>query len=80
MFNEKQKGLATVQGNIILIIFDIRSIKKFMSFSAVSERVELFLSCRNLKDLDYFSKSDPYIKVNFRRDFNVKQYAPYGRT
>lgn len=51
-----------------------------MNSSAVSERIELFLSCRNLKDLDYFSKSDPYIKVNFRRDFNVKQYALYGRT
>lgn len=33
-----------------------------------------------MKDLDYFSKSDPYIKVYFRRDFTVKQYALFGRT
>jgi len=44
------------------------------------ERIELYVSCRNLKDLDYFSKSDPYIKVYFRRDFTVKQYSLYGRT
>ncbi len=45
-----------------------------------SQRIELYLSCRNLKDLDYFSKSDPYIKVYFRRDINVKQYVLYGKT
>jgi hypothetical protein len=31
-----------------------------------SQRVELYLSCRNLLDMDVFSKSDPYIKVYFR--------------
>lgn len=48
--------------------------------NSTSERILLYISCRNLKDLDYFSKSDPYIKVYFRRDFNFKQYALYGRT
>ena len=38
------------------------------------------MAARNLKDLDFFSKSDPYVKVYFKRDFNVKQYAIYGRT
>ena len=27
------------------------------------ETIELFISCRNLKDLDVFSKSDPKVKV-----------------
>ncbi len=51
-----------------------------MATNNTSQRILLYVSCRNLKDLDYFSKSDPYVKVYFRRDFNVKQYALYGRT
>lgn len=27
------------------------------------ETIELFISCRNLKDLDVFSKSDPKVRV-----------------
>ena len=27
------------------------------------EKIELYLSCRKLKDLDVLSKSDPFIKV-----------------
>jgi hypothetical protein len=46
----------------------------------VSMKIEIFLSARNLKDLDFFSKSDPYIKVFFRRDFNAKQYLQIGKT
>ena len=44
----------------------------------VSEKVELFLCCRNLRDLDVFSKSDPYIKVLYKRDFTQKQFAIIG--
>jgi Ca2+-dependent lipid-binding protein len=44
------------------------------------ERIELFLSCRSLKDLDVFSKSDPYIKVSYKRDFSQQHYTPLGRT
>ncbi len=48
--------------------------------SNISEKVELFLSCRNLKDLDVFSKSDPYVKVSYKRDFTQKVFAVLGMT
>lgn len=48
--------------------------------SSQSEKIELFISCRNLKDLDVFSKSDPYVKIHFRKDFTYKQYVPLGKT
>jgi len=48
--------------------------------NSLSEKIELFLSCRNLKDLDVMSKSDPYIRVSFRRDYSQKQYAVIGKT
>lgn len=38
------------------------------------------MACRNIRDLDFFSKSDPYIQVSYRRDFNCKNYAKLGRT
>lgn len=44
----------------------------------LSERVEIYLCCRNLRDLDVFSKSDPYIKVSYKRDFTQKQFAILG--
>jgi hypothetical protein len=44
----------------------------------LSEKVEIFLCCRNLRDLDVFSKSDPYIKVSYKRDFTQKQFAVLG--
>lgn len=44
----------------------------------VSERVEIYLCCRNLRDLDVFSKSDPYIKISYKRDFTQKQFAVLG--
>jgi hypothetical protein len=46
----------------------------------VSERVEIYLCCRNLRDLDVFSKSDPYIKASYKRDFTQKQFAILGNT
>lgn len=33
---------------------------------ATGYKVELFLSARNLLDMDVFSKSDPYVKVFFK--------------
>jgi hypothetical protein len=41
--------------------------------------VELFLSGRNLLDMDVFSKSDPYIKVYFRPAPNQQDHL-LGRT
>ena len=46
----------------------------------VFQTIELFLAARNIKDLDFFSKSDPYVKVSYRRDFNCKNYVVLGRT
>jgi hypothetical protein len=44
------------------------------------QTIELYVACRNLKDLDFFSKSDPYVKISYRRDFNCKNYLVLGRT
>lgn len=44
-----------------------------------SEKIELYISCRNLRDLDVFSKSDPYVKVSYRRDFTQNQYTVLGK-
>lgn len=35
--------------------------------SGVGFRLELFLSALSLGDLDFFSKSDPFVKVYFQR-------------
>ena len=43
-----------------------------------SMKIELFLSCRNLKDTDVFSKSDPYVSVQFKRDFTQKNFSNLG--
>lgn len=51
-----------------------------MMNDALYQTIEIFLSGRNLKDQDFFSKSDPYVKVSYRRDFNCKNYVPLGRT
>lgn len=45
-----------------------------------SEKIELYISCRNLRDLDVFSKSDPYVKVSYRRDFTQNQYSVLGKS
>lgn len=44
------------------------------------QAIELYMACRNLKDLDYFSKSDPYIRVSYKRDFTCKNFVLLGRT
>jgi len=41
--------------------------------------VELTLSCRNLRNMDYFSKSDPMIVVN-EFDIVTKKWKNLGRT
>jgi hypothetical protein len=33
------------------------------TLSSPSEQVDLYISARNLKDLDYFSRDDPYCVV-----------------
>ena len=35
-----------------------------------SQKIEMFLNARGLGDLDFFSKSDPYVKVTFKRHPN----------
>ena len=45
-----------------------------------SEKIELYISCRNLRDVDVFSKSDPYVKVSYRRDFTQNQYTVLGKS
>lgn len=47
--------------------------------SGQSEMIEIYVSCRNLKDLDVFSKSDPYLRVSFSRDYTA-QMKPIGKT
>ena len=42
-------------------------------------RLEIFLNGRGLGDLDFFSKSDPYVKVYFERKQNG-QWNLIGRT
>lgn len=46
----------------------------------LSEKIEIYISGRSFRDLDVFSKSDPYVKVSYRRDFTQKNYAVLGRT
>ncbi len=43
----------------------------------VSSKVELSISCSNLKDLDYFSKSDPVV---FLLQKNGPQWEKIDRT
>ena len=31
--------------------------------------VELYFSGRNLKDLDFFTKSDPYVKISMQKSY-----------
>lgn len=44
-----------------------------------SSKVELFISCRNLKDKDVFSKSDPYAVLSMKKG-NTNQFLSLGRT
>jgi hypothetical protein len=44
-----------------------------------SQKIELFLNGRGFGDLDFFSKSDPYIKVFFKRHPNENMVS-LGRT
>lgn len=43
------------------------------------QKIELFLNARGLGDLDFFSKSDPYVKVFFKRHPNENMMS-LGRT
>jgi len=45
----------------------------------LSSPVELFISCRGLKNLDTFSKSDPIVKLKIQNE-KTKQWLPSGET
>ena len=45
----------------------------------LSSSVEIFVSCRDLKNLDTFSKSDPIVKI-FMKNEKTKQWMPIGET
>jgi Ca2+-dependent lipid-binding protein len=65
-------------------LFNIKyfiAISKIKSMdNSISEKIEIYLCCRNIKDLDVFTKSDPYVRISYRRDFTQKQYSLLGRT
>ena len=44
-----------------------------------SNKVQFFISCRNLADLDIVSKSDPEVHV-FLRESKTKNYTLIGKT
>ena len=46
----------------------------------LSQRIEIYISCRNLKSLDILSKSDPYVKVSYRKDFSQQNFFALGQT
>ena len=48
------------------------------AFTEDKETVELFFSCRNLKDKDIFSKSDPILTL--KKQINVNQWIKIGQT
>lgn len=52
-----------------------------LAFAAkdAASKVELSISCTNLKDLDYFSKSDPAVFV-YGRTSNGQGWEVIGRT
>ena len=43
------------------------------------EQIELFISCRSLKDMDVMSKSDPQVIMSVQNNAN-KQWTEVGRT
>ncbi len=42
-----------------------------------STKLELFISCRSLKNMDFLSKSDPFVVVCLKKNNN---WVEYGRT
>ena len=51
--------------------------QSFPAPSEASSKVELFISCSNLKNLDYFSKSDPVV---FLYSKGPADWVKVGRT
>ena len=47
--------------------------------SGPSNKIQIFISCRKLKDLDLMSKSDPYVTVSIR-DSKSQHYSMIGKT
>ena len=48
-------------------------------YSSSMQKVEMFLSGRSLLDMDFFSKSDPYVRVFFKSN-PVSKPNLIGRT
>ena len=53
--------------------------KKHFDTANVHEQVEIFISCKNLIDLDNLDKSDPYAILNVQ-DENSKEWCSLGKT
>lgn len=47
--------------------------------SGLSNKIRISISCRNLADMDVFSKSDPEVHV-FLRDSRARNYTLIGKT
>lgn len=47
--------------------------------SGPANKIQIFISCRKLKDLDIISKTDPVVKVSIR-DSKQKNYTQIGQT
>ena len=43
------------------------------------EKIEIYVSCRSLKDMDTFSKSDPQV-IMYTKGKNQKNWVEFGRT
>ena len=52
---------------------------QIMTAPVMKQRVALFISCRNLKNLDIMSKSDPQVEA-YIRDKNNRSWSIIGKT
>jgi Ca2+-dependent lipid-binding protein len=43
-----------------------------------SRKLELFISCKNLKDVDFIGKSDPYVIVSMKEE--GQEWKEIGKT
>ena len=66
--------------HLILFIEDLNYCDKYlMNSNHFFQRIELFISAKDIRDLEVFSKSDPYCKVSYKKDFN-HSYDLLGKT
>lgn len=56
------------------------SIKKVVEMdSSLSKKVDIHISCRSLRDVDLFSKSDPFVIIKMKNNL-TGQWATIGQT